>query len=81
MMMRGRTVLVFLWILGKECDRSHHGDIRTPPAGIGSPESLITWSSANVRPPPAESPATAMCSGFTGRCRAPGGGRIKNISA
>jgi hypothetical protein len=64
-------------MLGKECVRSHHGDISTPPAGKGSPVSRSTCNRASVRPPPAESPATTMCAGFTGRCEASGGGLIK----
>lgn len=68
-------------MLGNECVKSHHGEIRTPPAGIGSFVSRMTCSSAIQRPPPAESPATTMCSGLTGRCEAPSGGRIRNRSA
>ena len=71
---------VFVIILGKEWVRSHQGDTSTPPAGAGRPESRMTWRSASDNPPPAESPAITMCSGLTGRCAAPSGGLIKNIS-
>ena len=71
---------VFVEILGKEWVRSHQGDTSTPPAGAGRPESRMTCRSASDNPPPAESPVETMCSGLTGRCAAPSGGLIKNIS-
>ena len=71
---------VFVEILGKEWVRSHQGDTSTPPAGAGRPESRMTWRSASDNPPPAESPAITMCSVLTGRCAAPSGCLIKDIS-
>ena len=74
------TVSVFVWMLGKEWVRSHQGDMSTPPAGAGRPESRMTWRSASDKPPPAESPAITIRSGLMGRCAAPSGGLIKKIS-
>jgi hypothetical protein len=74
------TVSVFVMVLGKEWVRSHQGDMSTPPAGAGRPESRMTWRSASDKPPPAESPAITIRSGLTGRCAAPSGGLIRKIS-
>lgn len=60
-----RTLTTFECKLGKECVRSHQGEIRTPPAGRGSPLSRITCNSAKESPPPAESPETMICAGLT----------------
>lgn len=38
----GRTVSVFVKILGKEWVKSHQGEMSTPPAGAGRPESRMT---------------------------------------
>lgn len=65
--MRVLTVAVLRWTLGKECVRSHQGEMSTPPAGIGRPVSRRTCNRAMHNPPPAESPATTMCAGLTGR--------------
>ena len=59
------TVAVFVKILGNECVKSHHGEISTPPAGIGRPASRRTCNRAIQSPPPAESPATTICAGLT----------------
>ena len=72
-----RTVGVFVCILGNECVKSHQGETSTAPAGGGRSQSRMTWRSAIDNPPPAESPATTMCWGLTGRCAAPSGGRIR----
>ena len=71
------TVAVFRWTLGKECVISHQGEIRTAPAGMGNPESRMTWSPAMHSPPPAESPEKTMLDGETGVCNAPGGGCMR----
>ena len=56
---------------------SHQGEIRTAPAGMGNPESRMTWSPAMHSPPPAESPEKTMLDGETGVCNAPGGGCMR----
>ena len=58
---RGLTVAVFEWIEENEWVKSHQGEISTPPAHCGNPESLITCSAARDKPPPAESPMITMC--------------------
>lgn len=71
------SVSVFSSIDGIECVRSHHGEINMAPAGAGSPASRIKHRSARTSPPPAESPARVILAGSTGRCLAPGGGRMR----
>ena len=68
-------------MLGKECVRSHQGEMRTAPAGMGRPASRMTWSAAMHRPPPAESPPKTMLEGETGVWSAPGGGWMRYRSA
>ena len=75
------TVFVLRCILGKECDKSHHGDTRIPPAGGGKPLSRITWRRARERPPPAESPEMRICAGSMAWWSESGGGRMRNRSA
>lgn len=54
------------------------GLISTAPAGNSSPGvSRKICSNANVKPPPAESPAITMFFGLTGVCLAPGGGSTR----
>jgi hypothetical protein len=86
------SVDVLCKILGNECVKSDHynisfidwvnpkltGLINTAPAGNSSPSvSLKICSKASTKPPPAESPAMTICSGLTGLCFAPGGGRVR----
>lgn len=62
-----RTVVVFVCMLGKECVKSHQGEISTPPAGKGKSASRINCKSASDMPPPAESPAMTTWAGSMGR--------------
>lgn len=60
------SLSVLVMTLGKECVKSTQGDIRTPPAGRGSPRSRRMVRRARERPPPAESPAMTIFDGDTG---------------
>ena len=74
------TLSVLLKMLGKECVKSHQGEMSTPPAGAGRSASRMTCRSARESPPPAESPAMTMRPGLTGLCAAPSGGRMRKRS-
>jgi hypothetical protein len=53
-------------MLGIECVRSTHGDIRLAAAGIGRPISRINVRSDRHIPPPAESPIRMISMGEMG---------------
>lgn len=72
------TVAVFCKMLGKLWVKSDQGLSKAAPAGSSRPGvSLKICSNAKQSPPPAESPASTMDLGSTGRCGAPGGGLIR----
>lgn len=71
------TVEALSITLGKLWVISTHGLMRTAPAGIGKPMSLMTVSAVTQSAAPAESPAKTSFDAGTGLWPASGGGFIK----
>jgi hypothetical protein len=74
------SVAKFSIVLGKQCVRSHQGEMAIAPLGIGRLASRRTWRRARTRPPPALSPARTIWEGWMGRCLEFGGGPIRKRS-